>query len=230
MGFNYSPNAAPPAQGIKSSPMSFSTPNYGQGQQSNTGQLDYSNQFPAEQQKKNSIDPQVVAKLLQQFMGSPGSDGATSGLLSQGSGSTGLGGSGLIGGAGGAMSAADTGGASYGLGGSLVGGSGEVGGSTFASGAGSGSAAGGGLMSGLGGLGALAGLSYLGDKEMNESKNSPINADKLNNMGTIGKSGIGFRGGDLVNGFNPGTWVSDPGKAAKGLVNVFTLGFLNKWL
>lgn len=88
-----------------------------------------------------------------------------------------------------------------------------------------GAAAGGGAMA-AGGLGALGALAYLGDKEMNESKNSPINAEKLNKMGSV--NGIGFRGGDLVNGFNPGTWLSDPKKAAKGLGNFFTLGFLDK--
>lgn len=88
----------------------------------------------------------------------------------------------------------------------------------------------GGAMGAAGGLAGLGALAYLGDKEMNENKGSFINADKLNNAGTIGNSGVGFRMGDLANGFNPATWVSDPGKAGKGLVNVFTLGFLNKWL
>lgn len=89
-----------------------------------------------------------------------------------------------------------------------------------------GGAAGGGAMGAGGWLAGLAALSYLGDKEMNESKGSIINADKLNDMGSY--KGIGFRGGDLVNGFNPATWVSDPKKAAKGLGNFFTLGFLDK--
>lgn len=92
--------------------------------------------------------------------------------------------------------------------------------------AGAGGAAAGGLGGALGGLGGLAALGYLGDKEMNENKGSFINADKLNNMGSV--NGIGFRGGDLVNGFNPATWLSDPKKAAKGLGNFFTLGFLDK--
>jgi hypothetical protein len=83
-------------------------------------------------------------------------------------------------------------------------------------------------MSTAGGLGALAAGSYLLDKEMNTSKGSSINADKINNAGTIGGSGIGLRFGDLVNGFNPGTWLRNPKEGAKGLVNFFTLGFLNK--
>lgn len=91
-----------------------------------------------------------------------------------------------------------------------------------ASGAGAGALGAGGMLAGL------AGLSWLGDKEMNENKGSMINADKLNNMGTIGGSGIGFRGGDLVNGFNPATWLSDPKKAGKGLVNAFTFGLADK--
>lgn len=234
MAFNYATSS-----NVNTQPLTFGAGlNYGspvsmQPQQAQRRQVDYGNQFPAQQQQQQQIDPQVVMKLVQQFRGGSAAGGESTGLLSQGSGSAGLGGSGLIGSASGATAAASNGGASYGLGGSLVGGSGTVGGSTFAagSGAGSGSAAGGsGLMGSLGGLSALAGLSYLGDKEMNESKGSIINADKLNDMGTIGDTGIGLRGGDLVNGFNPATWVSDPGKAAKGLVNVFTLGFLDKWL
>lgn len=227
MAFSYAPSS-----------LGNSTIDYGdrsmqtQGlRQRGQNQIDYGT--GQQQQQQQQIDPQVVMKLVQQFRGGSTGGGESAGLLSQGSGSAGLGGSGLIGSASGATSAASSGGASYGLGGSLVGGSGTVGGSTFAagSGAGGGSAAGGGgLMGGLGGLGALAGLSYLGDKEMNESEGSSINADKINDMGTIGDTGIGLRGGDLVNGFNPATWVSDPGKAAKGLVNVFTLGFLDKWL
>lgn len=91
--------------------------------------------------------------------------------------------------------------------------------------------AGGAGMFGTGGmLAGLAALSHLTDKEMNESRGSIINADKLNNMGTIGDSGIGLRGGDLVNGFNPATWLSDPKKAAKGLGNAFTFGLLDKIL
>lgn len=245
MAFSYAPSAAPPMSGLSGPSMpsqpaiNYNVPmNYGGPLKSNLSygdkSVDYGSGDMQQQQNQQSIDPQVVAKLMQQFMGSSGSSGASSSLLSQGSGSAGLGGSGLIGSAGGATSAASSGGASYGLGGSLVGGSGTVGGSTFAGssagGAAGGAAGGGGVAAGLGGLGALAGLSFLGDKEMNESKGSPINAEKINDIGTIGDTGIGLRGGDLVNGFNPATWVSDPGKAAKGLVNVFTLGFLNKWL
>lgn len=92
---------------------------------------------------------------------------------------------------------------------------------------GGGATAGGAGLAGAGGmLAGLGALAYLGDKEMNESEGSIINADKLNDMGSY--KGIGFRAGDLVNGFNPATWVSDPKKAAKGLGNFFTLGFLDK--
>lgn len=100
-------------------------------------------------------------------------------------------------------------------------------------GAGAGGAAGGAAMGGLGALGAGAGAvlgGLLADSEMNENPNSVINADRINNMGTIGNSGIGLRGGDLVNGFNPATWLSDPKKAAKGLGNAFTFGLLDKIL
>lgn len=242
MAFNYAPSS-----NVGTQPLSFGSGiNYGTPQAPQRSsvaqqtQLDYQNQFPAQQQnggKSQQLDPQTLMKLMDQFKARQAASGSGDtgffGSLNSGSGQAGLGGSGLIGSAGGATSAAANGGASYGLGGSLVGGTGAVGGSTFAAGSGTGGAAsagGSGLTSGLGGLGALAGLSYLGDKEMNESKSSIINADKINDMGTIGKSGIGLRGGDLVNGFNPATWVSDPGKAGKGLVNVFTLGLLNKWL
>jgi hypothetical protein len=104
----------------------------------------------------------------------------------------------------------------------------KLGGMFGGGGGGGGAGAGGGMMSNAGGLGALAALSYLGDKEMNESKGSFINADKLNKVGTVGKSGIGLRFGDFANGFNPATWLSDPKKAAKGLGNAFTFGLLDK--
>jgi hypothetical protein len=90
------------------------------------------------------------------------------------------------------------------------------------------SAMGGGLSGGLGAAGGVAGLAalaFLGDKEMNESKNSPISTDKLN---SLSYKGIGLRGGDLINGFNPATWASDPKKAAKGLANAFTFGLADK--
>lgn len=90
--------------------------------------------------------------------------------------------------------------------------------------------AGAGAMGSAGPLAGLAALSFLGDKEMNENKGSMINADKLNNMGTIGGSGIGLRIGDFGNAFNPATWVSDPKKAGKAIVNAFTLGFLDKFM
>lgn len=142
--------------------------------------------------------------------GFTGATPATMSAMSAGGGSS-LGSMGLMSSA----PAASFPGAASAGGGAASGGAGAAGGSGAAAG---------------GGLAALAALSYLGDKEMNESKGSFINADKLNNAGTIGKSGIGFRMGDLANGFNPGTWLSDPSKAGKGLVNVFTLGFLDKWL
>ena len=108
----------------------------------------------------------------------------------------------------------------------LLSGAGASGGSSLGAGAGAGGAAGGGGAAAAGGLGALAAGAFLVDKEMNESKGSMINADKINKMGSV--NGIGLRFGDLANGFNPGTWVSDPKKAAKGLGNFFTLGFLDK--
>ena len=141
--------------------------NYGQPQQiqrTEQPQLDYSNQFPAQQQQQPGLDPQMLMKLAQQFNGAGStSQGGLSGLLGQGSGSAGLGGSGLIGSSAGATSAASTGGAGFGLGGSLVGGTGTVGGSTFAAGSGAGSALGGGSAvagggaSGIGGAAAAAG-------------------------------------------------------------------------
>lgn len=119
-------------------------------------------------------------------------------------------------------------------GGSSLGSMGLMGGGSAVSFPGASTAASTGGAGGAGALGAggmlagLAGLSYLGDKEMNENKGSIINADKLNNAGTIGGSGIGFRAGDLVNGFNPATWLSDPKKAGKGLANAFTFGLADK--
>jgi hypothetical protein len=113
---------------------------------------------------------------------------------------------------------------SGGLGG-LLGGSTASGGGSLSAGASSGSGA---AAGGLGGIAGLAALGYLGDKEMNENKGSIINADKLNNAGTLGGSGIGIRFGDFANGFNPATWLSDPKKAGKGLVNGFTFGLADK--
>ena len=159
MAFSYTPAATSgaPAMGLQYGGALQSRQTFGDQQP-----LDYSNQFPAQQQQQQSIDPMQAYKMYQQFAGqgasSSGSGSGLSGLLSSGSGSAGLGGSGLIGSAGGATSAASTGGASYGLGGSLVGGTGAVGGSTFASGAGAGAAAGG-TAAGAGGAagGAAAG-------------------------------------------------------------------------
>ena len=117
MAFSYAPSAAPMSGISSAAPMAPTQRlNYGaplqyrvdHGDQQN---IDYGNQFPTEQKQNSSIDPQVVAKLMQQFMGSSGSGGASSGLLSQGSGASGLGGSGLIGSATGATSASSTGGA-----------------------------------------------------------------------------------------------------------------------
>lgn len=113
-----------------------------------------------------------------------------------------------------------------GTGGLLSGAGAQSGASLGGGGAAAGSGAGSGLAGTAGGLAGLAALSYLGDKEMNENKGSMINADKLNSMGSV--NGIGLRFGDLANGFNPATWLSDPSKAAKGLGNFFTLGFLDK--
>lgn len=112
---------------------------------------------PEQQQQQSSgggssFNPQM----MQKFMGS-GSAGGSSGLAGgMGSAGGGLGGSGLIGSSSGAMSAGANGGASFGLGGSLVGGSGTVGGSTFAAGSG-GAAAGGGAGGGAAGGAAAAG-------------------------------------------------------------------------
>ncbi len=86
-----------------------------------------------------------------------------------------------------------------------------------------------GAMSSAGPFAALAAAGYLADKEMNESEGSFINADKLNDAGSIGNSGIGLRFGDFANGFNPATWLSDPKKAGKGLVNAFTFGLGDKF-
>lgn len=141
--------------------------NYGsaQAQQRSQGaqptQLEYGNQFPAQQQQQSGMDPQQMMKLYQQYQAmnggsASGTGNGLSGLLSSNGGSAGLGGSGLIGSAGGATSAAANGGASYGLGGSLVGGTGTVGGSTFAAGAGSG-AAGGAALGGGSATGAAGG-------------------------------------------------------------------------
>lgn len=101
-----------------------------------------------------------------------------------------------------------------------AGGSSAAGGGTAAAGGSTGALGAGGMLAGL------AALGYLGDKEMNKSKNSPINAEKINKMGSV--NGIGLRFGDLVNGFNPATWIRNPKEGAKGLGNFFTLGFLDK--
>jgi len=116
--------------------------------------------------------------------------------------------------------------------GASVGGGGFMGklGSLFGGGGGSAGGAGSGALGAGGGLAGLAALSFLGDKEMNENPNSMINADKLNDMGTIGSSGIGLRAGDFANAFNPATWVSDPKKGAKAMGNAFTFGLLDKIL
>jgi hypothetical protein len=153
--------------------------------------------------------------------------GSMLGTYGGGSAAGGAGGFGALGsttsgGVGGLLGGAGAQGGSS-LGGMLGGGGGAAGGSA-GGGLGGGAAAGGGMLAGL------AALSYLGDKEMNENKGSIINADKLNDAGTIGGSGIGIRFGDFANAFNPATWLSDPKKAGKGIVNAFTLGFLDKFM
>lgn len=80
-----------------------------------------------------AIDPTQLVRLYQQFSGAGSGEQSNGGL----SGLLGMGGD-LMGGSSGAMPAAENGGASYGIGGSLVGGSGEVGGSTYAGSQGSG--------------------------------------------------------------------------------------------
>jgi hypothetical protein len=98
-----------------------------------------------------------------------------------------------------------------------------------AGGAGAGGSASSGAMGSAGGLAGLAALGYLADKEMNGSKDSFINTDKLNNSGSIGGSGIGLRFGDFANGFNPATWARNPKQGAKSLVNAFTFGLGDKF-
>lgn len=114
------------------------------------------------------------------------------------------------------------------MGGNVVGGGGAsaAGGSGWMNGLRSMFGGGGGAGGGAGGLGALAAASHLVDQNMNENPNSAFNADRINNMGSV--NGIGLRGGDLINGFNPATWASDPKKAAKGLGNAFTFGLMDK--
>lgn len=161
MAFSYSPSS-----GASGSQLSYGSGlNYGSAAspQAGASQLDYQNQFPAQQQQQQqSIDPAQLMEMYQKFAGSGASSSSSgsglSGLLSSSGGSAGLGGSGLIGSAGGATSAGATGGASYGLGGSLVGGSGTVGGSTFAAGAGSGAAGAGGAAGGAAGGSAAGGM------------------------------------------------------------------------
>jgi len=184
-----------------------------------------------QQQSSNPISPQTANNMMKYAMslkggGATGAAGqAAMPAMMQGGGSS-LGAMGLQQGSvsfPGAAAASGGGGAGAGGGGFMSGLS-----SMFGGGGGAAGGAGGGAASSAGGLGALAALAYLGDKEMNESKGSIINADKLNNMGTVGGSGIGLRFGDFANGFNPATWLSDPKKAAKGLGNAFTFGLLDK--
>jgi hypothetical protein len=68
------------------------------------------------------------------------------------------------------------------------------------------------------------------DDLLNESdKDKWYNADKINSYGTfnVGGKDVGLRGGDFINGINPATWLSDPNKAQKGLLNAFTLGIFD---
>ena len=167
MAFNYAPSSAPQS----GQQLGFGTGlNYGSLPRADVNYapqgLDYGSGAQQQQGQQQGLDPSQMMQMYQQFAGSgssaAGSQGGLSGLLgTSGSGSAGLGGSGLIGSAGGAASASSTGGAGFGLGGSLVGGSGTVGGSTFASGAaggaGAGGAASGGAAGGMGGAMAAAG-------------------------------------------------------------------------
>jgi hypothetical protein len=103
--------------------------------------------------------------------------------------------------------------------------------SMFGGGSAGGSAAGGsGMMSSLGPAAAAIAGSLVTDNLLNESdKDKWYNADKINSYGTVNMGGkdIGLRGGDFVNGLNPATWLSDPNKAQKGLLNAFTLGIFD---
>ena len=148
MAFNYVPSTLGAQQGINYGNASLQPPPWsGVGSHQ---QIDYAQNQQQQQGGGQSIDPSTALNIYKQFAGSGSTaGGGLSGLQSAGGG---LGGSGLIGSASGATSAAANGGASYGLGGSLVGGSGTVGGSTFATGAGSGAGA-----SSAGGIGSLFG-------------------------------------------------------------------------
>ncbi len=177
------------------------------------------------------------------FSGGAGSSLGATGTAYAGSGAAGTGyglGGSLVAGTGlGSMLGSYSGGTA--AGGSTAGGVGALGGTTSSAGLGStfgagsgGAAAGGGGTAAAGGTGALgaggmlaglAALGYLGDKEINQSDNSMISKDKLNSLSV---DGIGLRFGDLVNGFNPATWIRSPKEGAKGLGNFFTLGFLDK--
>jgi len=160
------------------------------------------------QQSSNPISPQTANNLMKYFKGLQGG-GATAAAGES------------------AMPAMAAGGGSD-LGSmGLMQGSVNFPGAASAAGGSGGSAAGGmsGALGSAGGIAGLAALAYLGDKEMNESENSIISTDNLN---SLSYKGIGLRGGDLVNGFNPATWLSDPKKAAKGLANAFTFGIADK--
>jgi hypothetical protein len=88
----------------------------------------------------------------------------------------------------------------------------------------------GGFASSAGPLAALAAAAYGTDQLMNEKGSDKwYSAEKLNDLGTfnVGGKDIGLRGGDFANGINPATWLSDPNKAQKGLLNAFTFGIFD---
>lgn len=86
------------------------------------------------------------------------------------------------------------------------------------------------MASSAGPIAAIVAAGLATDQLLNESdKGKWYNADKLNSYGTfeVGGKDIGLRGGDLANGLNPATWLSDPNKAQKGLFNAMTLGIFD---
>jgi hypothetical protein len=187
----------------------------------------YSQPNNSQQQSSNPISPQSANNIMKYVKGLQGG-GATAAAGEQAMPAMMAGGGSDLGSMGLMQGSVSFPGAEAASAGAGSGGGGFMSGLSNLFGGGGGASAGGGAASSGGGLAALAALSYLGDKEMNESKGSIINADKLNNAGTIGDSGIGIRFGDFANGFNPATWLSDPKKAGKALVNAFTFGIGDK--
>lgn len=139
---------------------------------------------PAQQQSSGG-GMQLNPSMMNQFMnGGSGGGGLGGGMGSLGiGGGGGLGGSGLIGSSGGAIPAASNGGASFGLGGSLVGGTGQVGGSTFASGGG---AAAGGGGSAAGGIGAGGWWALLAAAIIGNETNAKKKGRRSDNDGQYG--------------------------------------------